>query len=348
MKTALYWKDVEKIGQMDYSWNQFFEKTILIAGASGMIGTFLIDVLMYRNKVYNMKCKIVAIGKSQEKGYLRFQRYWLSSNFKFIAWDITMPCQIEEEKIDYIIHAASNTHPIQYSNFPIETITTNIFGLRNLLTLAEKKGCKRLLFLSSVEIYGENKGDVEKFSEKYCGYIDCNTLRAGYPESKRLCETFCQSYAKERGIDFVTVRLARVFGPTMSEGDSKAIAQFIRKAIQNEDIILKSDGKQLYSYCYVADAVSGMIKVLLDGKNTYAYNIAGKECDMRLIEIAEYLADISGVKVIYQIPDDREKVGYSTATKALLDISLAEELGYRSLYNIRDGLKRTVEILNNN
>ena len=345
MDTSLYWKDVERIAELEYSWDKFYEKKLLIAGASGMIGTFLVDVLMYRNKTHNMKCKVIAVGKNKDKGYFRFQNYWTSPYFEFIPWDITIPYPSKINNIDYIIHAASNTHPIQYANFPVETITTNVLGLKNLLDLTKEKNSTRLLFLSSVEVYGENRGDVEKFSEKYCGYMDCNTLRAGYPESKRLCETFCQAYAKEWNIDFVTVRLARVFGSTMSEGDSKAIAQFIQKAIQKEDIILKSKGNQLYSYCYVADAVSGIVKVLLDGKSTYAYNIAGKECDMRLAEIAEYLADISETKVIFQIPENIEKMGYSTATKALLDISLAEELGYISLYNIKDGLKRTIEIL---
>lgn len=345
MNTSLYWEDIERIAELEYSWDKFYEKTLLIAGASGMIGTFLVDVLMYRNKTHNMKCKVIAVGKNSDKAYSRFQNYWTSPYFKFIPWDITIPYPSKINNIDYIIHAASNTHPIQYANFPVETITTNVLGLKNLLDLTKEKNSTRLLFLSSVEVYGENRGDIEKFSEKYCGYMDCNTLRAGYPESKRLCEAFCQAYAKEWNIDFVTVRLARVFGSTMSEGDSKAIAQFIQKAIQKEDIILKSKGNQLYSYCYVADAVSGIVKVLLDGKCTYAYNIAGKECDMCLAEIAEYLADISETKVIFQIPENIEKIGYSTATKALLDISLAEELGYISLYNIKDGLKRTIEIL---
>ncbi len=113
--------------------------------------------------------------------------------------------------------------------------------------------------MSSVEIYGENVQAVPAFEEGDLGYIDCNTVRAGYPESKRLCESICQAYAAQYQVEFVTGRFSRVYGPTMQADDSKALAQFIRDAVNSRDIVLKSEGKQLYSYTYVADAVSALL-----------------------------------------------------------------------------------------
>ena len=205
---------------------------------------------------------------------------------------------------DYLIHAASNTHPMQYSQDAIGTIATNITGTQNLLEYAVSHKTKRCCFLSSVEIYGENRGDTEKFEENYLGYIDCNTVRAGYPESKRLGEALCNAYRQTHNLEFVISRLSRVYGPTMLLTDSKAIAQFIKKAAAGEDIILKSEGNQKYSYTYVTDAASAILYTLLKGETGKAYNAADDQSDITLKDMAAYLARLAGSRVIFQLPEE--------------------------------------------
>lgn len=169
-------------------------------------------------------------------------------------------------------------------------------------------------------------------------------MRAGYPESKRCGEALCQAYRHQKGLDIVIPRLTRSYGPTMLASDTKAISQFIKNAIQGEDIVLKSEGNQYYSYTYVADAVSGLLTVLLKGESGEAYNIADVSSDIRLKDLAGILANISGKKVVFELPDAVEKAGYSKATKARLDGSKIKELGWQPLYDIKTGLERTVDI----
>ena len=247
--------------------------------------------------------------------------------------------------IDYIIHGASNTHPIAYATEPINTILTSVLGTKSILDFAATHDVKRTLFLSTVEIYGENRGDVETFKEDYCGYIDCNTLRAGYPEGKRAAEALCQSYIKEKDINIVIARCCRVYGPTMGDNDSKAIAQFIRNTVNNNNIILKSNGNQQYSYCYVADICSALLFLLLNGKTSEAYNISDNEYILSLLQIAEILSRYSGKNVVFDIPSSLESMGFSKATKALLDNTKLREIGWKPTYSLKDGLIRTVEIL---
>lgn len=326
-------------------WNLLRNKTVLVSGATGMIASVLIDILMYRNKHCWDNIKIIAVSRSAQRAERRFGEYMVDkAHFCHISHDITEPLDITQQA-DYVIHAASNTHPVAYATDPIGTITANVDGTRYLLDLSVKCGCRRFVFLSSVEIYGENRGDVDKFDEKYLGYLDCNTLRAGYPESKRLGETLCHAYGKKYGIDFVIPRLSRVYGPTVMESDTKAISQFIHKAVQKEDIVLKSDGSQLYSYTYVTDAVMGILTILLLGKSKCAYNIADSHSDIMLRDLAEILAEISNKKVIFDLPDDIEAAGYSKATKALLDSSALEELGWKAKVHIREGLQKTIGLL---
>ena len=186
---------------------------------------------------------------------------------------------------------------------------------------------------------------MDKFDESYLGYIDCNTVRAGYPESKRLSESLCNAFAAQKGQDFVIGRFSRVYGPTMGQEDSKAIAQFIRRAAAGEDIVLKSEGNQLYSYTYVVDAAAAALYLLLYGKSGEAYNVADEKSEITLKELAQILAAAAGSKVIFELPDVVERAGYSTATKALLDTGKITALGWRASTPIKEGLEKTVRIL---
>lgn len=344
VNNKLYTEDINTIASCNIFWDQLKNKSILITGATGLIGTFLIDVLMYRNKEYNDNIVIYAVSRNKEKAQIRFGEYFNSKYFTFIQQDIKIPINLNIS-VDYIIHGASNTHPIAYASEPIDTILLSVLGTKSILDFVAKHNVKRTLFLSTVEIYGENRADVEVFKEDYCGYIDCNTLRASYPEGKRAAEALCQAYINEKNIDIVIARCCRVYGPTMWSDDSKAIAQFIRNAVNNENIILKSKGDQLFSYCYVADVCSALLVLLLDGKNGEAYNISDIDCNLSLAQIADLLSEYIGKEIVFNIPSTVEAAGYSKATKALLDNTKMRKLGWEPKYHINDSLIRTVDIL---
>lgn len=345
-ETKNYIDDVKSIAKLNLPWEKLKNNSILLSGATGLIGSFFIDVIMERNSTKDLNCKVYALARQEDRARRRFSNYYENKLFKFIPYDINAPLKNQEiKKVGYILHLASNTHPIAYSMDPIGTITTNIIGLKNILDFSVEHNVDRFVFASSNEIYGENRGDVEKFDEKYCGYIDCNTMRAGYPESKRCGEALCQAYIKQRNIDIVIARLTRSYGPTLLENDTKALSQFLHRAISGKDIVLKSAGNQFYSYTYVADAVSGLLTIMLCGENGEAYNIADEASDITLKSLASMIAKLCGKKVIYEIPDIEEAAGYSTATKARLNSEKLENLGWKAIYDIKTGIEHTVAIL---
>ena len=343
-----YIKSVNEIANLKFlDFSKIKKKSIFISGASGMIGSFLIDVLMYLNKNFQLECTIYALCRTTDKFNKRFNEYINNDLFKCIIGDINYPVKmnINADTINYVLHLASNTHPNAYATKPIETINTNIIGTKNMLDLAEKYGAERFVFASTCEIYGENKGDVDKFTEDYLGYINCNSLRAGYPESKRCGEAMCQAYITQKNLDIVIPRFARTYGPTMLMSDSKAISQFIKNGINKENIVLKSEGNQLYSYTHVADAVSGLLKIMFDGKSGEAYNISDKKSNITLKELATVIAQKVNTRVVFDMPDRVEQSGFSKVTKAILDSSKLERLGWFAQYDIRTGINNTLEIL---
>ena len=342
---TMYMDDVNYVGQLPLPWDKLRGKSVLLSGATGLVGSFLVDVLMEKNRE-GLDCTVYALSRNAERAAARFSRWKDNPALKFIAYDINLPFVRDDlGVVDYILHLASNTHPMQYSTDPIGTITTNIVGLSNMLEFACAHKASRFAFASSNEIYGENRGDTEMFAEDYCGYINCNTMRAGYPESKRCGEALCQAYKAQKGLDIVIPRLTRSYGPTMLMTDTKAISQFIRRGIAGEDIILKSAGTQYYSYTYVADAVSGLLTVLLKGESGEAYNIADEASDIMLKDLAAIIAKTAGREVVFELPDAVEAAGYSTATKARLDGAKLKRLGWQPRYDMTGGLSRTISIL---
>ena len=346
-ESKLYIDDIKEILKNNIPFNKLFGSKILISGSTGLVGTLLVDVLMFLNRNYNANITVFALCRNYLRAKDVFNVYKNDTLLSIIAHDINLPIESLpiSDTVDYVIHMASNTHPLDYSHDPIGTITSNVIGTKNMLDFAESHHTKRFLFTSSNEIYGENRGDVVLFDERYCGYIDCNTLRAGYPESKRCGEALCQAYKSQKNIDIVVARLTRSYGATLKDNDSKAMTQFIRKAVKGEDIVLKSQGEQMYSYTYVSDAVAGLFFVLLCGVNGEAYNVADGRSDIKLKLIAEILAKLANSKVIYDLPTDAEKEGFSRVVKAQLAGDKIERLGWQMKYDVKNGLKRTLDII---
>lgn len=319
-------------------------KSLLITGATGLIGVCMIDALMKYNHDNNADIDIYAVGRNKEKASSRLGVYYVNNKFHFIEQDVREPLP-DDIKVDYIIPMASNTHPLAYSQYPIETIEINVKGAEYALKKAVENNAT-VLYPSSVEIYGNAIGD-DVFTEDYTGRLNLGTARACYTESKRVSEALCQSYIAERGCKVKIARLSRVFGPTMLESDTKASSQFINKALVGEDIVLKSKGNQFFSYTYVADAVAAMLHIMLHGENGAAYNISYDACNVHLKDFAQLCAEQIGKTVIFNLPSEKEKKGFSISIRALLDNNKINGIGWSGTFNIKDAILRTLKILKN-
>lgn len=339
--SSKYNEELEKYSKFDLDWKKLKNKKIMLSGATGLIGRYLVDLIMYKNTNDKLNCTIVALCRNIEKA----QKLFPNNNKNLIIYKqdvndiITYP-----EKTDYVIHAASNTHPIDYSTDPIGTIKNNVFGSYNLLEYSKKNNIKKFVLLSSFEVYG-TVNNISKIGEKDFGVVDCTIPRSCYPESKRLSESLAIAYSTQENVNISIVRLSRVFGPTMKLTSSLATAQFIKKALDNENIVLKSDGKQFYSYNYVGDAVTAILTVLVSGEDKEAYNVSHESFDLTLGEFAEIVANYNSNKVIFDLPNDIEKKGFSNSVMTVLNSEKISKLGWKPLNNIKDSVFDTIDIL---
>lgn len=341
---SLYAAELESLSvDAAIRWDKLSGGSVVLSGGTGLVGRYLVDAILYRNSSHGMGCHVYLLCRKPEAAAKLFPE---SEYLHFIECDVNKAFSLPDCPGDcYMLHLASNTHPVAYATDPIGTIMTNVTGLYNMLQAAVSLSAKRFAFASSNEIYGENRGDCEFFAEDSLGYIDCNTLRAGYTESKRCGEALCQAFRKQHGLEVVVPRLTRSFGPTMKLSDTKALSQFLLKALSGEDIVLKSDGSQFYSFTYAADAARGLLIAILSGEDGAAYNIAHESLDITLKDLAGLVADAAGTKVVFELPDSTEAQGFSKATKARLDGSRIGALGWKPRYSLKDGIARTLEIL---
>ena len=347
LELPAYRELVADVAALAYPWEELRGKSVVLTGGTGLVGSFLADVL----RLAAPECRLVLIGRSLERVKKRFAPYWGKDSFVFVPHSFAAGEPLRHPFLDgleppaAVLHLASNTHPAAYASDPIGTIVLNVVFLNTLLNWAADRGTSRFLFASSNEIYGDNRGDTEFFGEKYCGYIDCNTLRAGYPESKRCGEALCQAYLSQRGLPCVVARLTRTYGPTVLDTDTKAVNQFFRDAIERRDIVLKSDGCQHYSYLFLPDTVSGLLTVLFRGSPGEAYNVADPASDITLRDLASLIASVAGRQVVHAPPHPLEKAGFSVVTKARLDATKLRRLGWSAAWDIERGVRANFEML---
>lgn len=312
--------------------------SILVTGSTGLIGSCLIDVLVSLNKELGAEIKIYALSRSREKILKRFGKTVVP-----VIQDITVPLD-NKIRYDYIIHGASNADPKSYAIQPVETILTNIIGNKNILDYCLIHKNTKMILTSTFEVYGELKNQ-DVYSENMSGIIDQTILRNGYPESKRCCELLLRSYVDEYGVNAVIARLPSVYGPTMLKNDNKAHAQFIKNALNGENIVLKSKGEQKRTYCYVIDVVSALFKILINGESGEIYNIANKKSIVSIAEFAKICAELVGTEVVYDLPDAMEKKGFSKSKNCILDNRKLRNLGWDGKYSVREGILETLEYL---
>ena len=318
------------------------DKSIMITGACGLIGSFIVDVIMIHNELYNDNITVIAYDFKEEFINNRFSNYLDNPNFKYICQDVNLPLDYSDE-VDYIMHLASNAHPALFKTDPVGTIKANIIGLLNLLEFAKNKNVIRVLYTSTGEVYGEIEG-ISEFKEDDIGFVNPTLYRSCYPNSKRCAETLCVSFSEQFKVSTVIARPSHVYGPTMTKSDSRVYAEFIRNILNNEDITLKSPGNQVRSYTYVADAVSALLYILLFGEDSNAYNISNPDSILSIREMAEIIADIGNKKVLFDIPKDTP-TNANPMQCGVLNSNKLQNIGWIPRYNSKDGFINTIKIL---
>lgn len=314
-------------------------KSVFITGVTGLIGSIVADMMFVANKVNNACIKLFLGGRNVYMIEKRFNKFNMG-DYRYINYDLMKGFQ-SDLKFDYIIHCAGNAHPKAYVEQPVETLLGCVLGVRGLLEYLREKQHGRLLYVSSSEVYGD-KLTQDLFDEKTYYSVDILNFRACYPSGKRSAETLCIGYKNEYGVDSVIVRPGHVYGPNITDVDSRAHAQFLKDAVYGKDIVMKSDGMQLRSYCHVFDCVTAMLTVLLTGKSGEAYNISNRDSVVTIRDFAQMYADLSGKKLIFANPSDYEVKGYNLMSNSALNADKLYGLGWQGKYNLKEGVEETL------
>lgn len=337
-------EDFKKISSLDIPWRKLYNKTILISGANGFIPSYLTKFLVFLNEDKKLKMNIITIARNREKMEEKFKDEINNELLKSVIQDISSPINIKTD-INFIIHAASQASPKFYSIDPVGTLKANIFGTYNLLELARKNHVESFLFFSAGEIYGTIEGK-KLTTEDDFGKLDPSETRSCYAESKRAGEVMCSSWFHQYNIPARIVRLYHTYGPGFKLDDGRVFADFVSNILNNQDIVLKSDGKTIRSFCYIADAAAGFFTILLKGKNGEAYNLANEKDTVSIKRLAKILVDLFPEKKLKIITKTREKDDNYVVSKIKTNKPSSlklRKLGWETKYNLKEGFTRTIQ-----
>ena len=317
--------------------------SVLITGATGLICSQIIWALACHGVAKQKNIQVLALVRNEKKARSMFGDLIDAGLVTLCVGDIVNPLKIEQN-VDFIIHGASATSSLFFVEKPVETIVTALQGTQNMLELAKEKQVDSFVYLSSMEAYG-SPTEEQLLTEKSGAYFDSMSVRSCYPESKRMCESLCAAYTAEYGVPGKVVRLSQTFGPGVSKDDVRVFADFARKAVNGEDIVMQTKGDSCRMYLYTMDAVAAILTVLLKGKNGECYNAANKETYCSIKEMAELVsATLSGgkSKVTMQIDEENIKK-YPPAHKLKLDTARLESLNWQPERGLRDMFIRLAE-----
>lgn len=331
-------------------WSLFKEKTILISGANGMLPSYMVDTLLYLNKVKQYNIKVIALVRNREKANRCFSEYIGNPAFQLLVQDVASYVKYDGD-IHFIIHAASQAAPSYYGVDPVGTFKANTIGTINMLELAKEKKVEGFLYFSTGAVYGEVLGNDVMHNEETLGVINTLEVRNCYGESKRAGENACVCYHYQYGIPTKIVRIFHTFGPRVNLNDGRVFSDFCKSILNNENIVLKSDGSAKRCFCYVADAVIAYFLVLLEGAPANAYNIGGDEAhEISMRELSRLLVSIypeKNLNVIFDI--DNNDITYSkmrTPQKRILPcLYKINSMGWYQITSVEKCFKRTIDAM---
>ncbi len=342
--SKLWISDIDEIIGSMSALNELEGKSLLITGCTGLVCSALVDVLIRYNETHDKKINILAAGRSRERITDRFAPFSDREWFSFVEYDATAEDNDLPESCDYIIHGAGNAYPSKIVKEPVETMLANINGMRNLLEYAKEKKIIRTLFISSSEVYGRKNTDLPNKVSEYGG-IDTLSPRNSYAIGKCAAENLCVSFAHEYGMDTVIVRPGHIYGPTASEADNRVSSVWAFDVAAGRDILMKSDGSQIRSYCYCLDCASAILTILLKGERAKAYNISNPASVISIKEMARILAEAGGVALKTELPTEAERKAFNPMQNSSLDAEELASLGWKGLFDAQRGLEHTVEII---
>lgn len=301
-------------------------KTLLVTGASGLIGRFFVDSLLASRADFRL---VLPARRTLDFADSRVQSFVAN-----LCEPLSLP---DSTKLDAIVHLASPASPAAFVDSPIATIMLNVYATQNLLELASQHHAK-FIFMSSSEIYGES---AKILAETDMGTLDCMDWRSCYNESKRVGETLTQSFAHEKGTQSIVLRIPRTFGPTFGAHDNRAATAFLRDCVHNHDIWLKSEGNQMYSFLYVGDCARAILFALHSLPTNNAYNIASEAMSLR-----DFALRVAGLnpKVCLKTKEERQE-GITKTQHAILDTTKIESYGFFPKFSLQEGLEWTYQIL---
>lgn len=302
--------------------------SILITGATGLIGSTLIKCLLAANDKLDANIKIIAMARNEEKAKSIFG----NSPIQWVFQDMAQPLFSVGFIVDYIVHCANSTSSKFYVENPVENINTSYIGTNNLLSFAKENHIKSMVYLSSLESYGTVEDDGE-ITEDMMGYITPTDVRSSYSLGKRATECLCHCYAKEYGVPVKMARLTQTFGAGVSLADNRVFAQFAKSIIKGENIVMHTKGESAKPYCYTIDCLFAILYILMNGKDGEAYNVANSDTYISIYEMAKFLSDRFNpdCKVVIELHDD---MGYAPVTHLNLNTDKLKKLGWKPYYDL--------------